>query len=70
MHLLFAYYGTMNNAWIGIVQRTSTGGLRVLEIAKGSNLTVTTTNDTFTVSISTANTFLMWDTIYRGSACS
>lgn len=66
--LLQVFFGNINSYWMGFIQGTGTGAIRVAEIYKGSSITVNapTTGSTITFSVSSSTTIEVYDLCYNG----
>lgn len=67
-HLIQVFFGNINAYWMGFIQGTGAGLIRVAEINKGSSITVNaqTTGNTVTFSVSSSTTIEVYDMCYNG----
>lgn len=69
-HLIICTANSATALFMGYIQATSSGGMSVIEIAKGSDVTVTSANNTVTLTITSTRTYRIADFVINGNYCS
>ena len=69
-HFIICTANSSAALFIGYIQATSAGGMSIFEIAKGSDVTVTSANNTITLTITSTRAYRIADFVINGNYCS